>query len=448
MGGVAAAASPEPPGRGLPQALWPPSTVPSPPLGLYVHVPFCVARCPYCDFAVVAGAATRGPRNRIAAFVAALEAELELRADDLDARFGPPGTEARPLLETCYFGGGTPSLLGPAAVERILRRIRERYGLAAGAEISLEANPGPDERGDPVAWRQVGVTRLSFGGQSLEAGELRTLGRRHAREDVLAAVEEARRAGVGSVNVDLLFDIPGQTPASFAASLGRLLEVRPDHVSCYALELEVEGEPAAPMAVSATLPSPAPAGDLLRDRPPARPGAIAWRRRARLHQDPDRAAAMYELADDLLRAAGLRGYEISNWARPGHECRHNLLYWARQPVDALGPGAHAFDGRTRRWTTASLEAYLAALLPGQGRRPRLPPGGAEVLDRRTARIETWILGLRLDRGLPAAAFDDPVAEAVLAWATEAGLVEAIPVSRVRLTRQGRLLANEVFSRLP
>lgn len=155
---------------------------------------------------------------------------------------------------------------------------------------------------------------------------------------------------------------------------------------------------------------------------------------------------MYELADDLLRTAGFRGYEISNWARPGHESRHNLLYWTRRPVDALGPGAHAFDGRARRWTTASLDAYLAALLPGQGR-PRLPPGGVEVVDRRTARLEAWILGLRLERGLPATAFDDPVAEPVLEWAIEVGLVETMAVDRVRLTRRGRLLANEVFSRL-
>lgn len=434
---------------------WPPSTTPSPPLGLYVHVPFCVARCPYCDFAVVAGGATRGPANRIGAFLEALLVELELRADALDAAFGPPGSPRRPPLQTCYVGGGTPSLLGPAAIERILARVGDRFGLALGAEVSLEANPGPDERGDPAAWREAGVTRLSFGGQSLQAHELRALGRRHGAEDVLAAVEAARRAGIGSINVDLLYDVPGQSLASFAATLDGILAAGPDHVSCYGLELEVE------------VPSEVEIPVELVDRPRPRPGALAWRRRALADQDPDRAAAMYELAADRLAEAGYRGYEISNWARPGHECRHNLLYWTRRPVEALGPGAHAFDGRARRWTTASLDAYLAALRPPVGR-PRLPPGGVEVLDERTARAEALILGLRTDRGLPAealaeAALADEAVRGALAWAFEAGLVEwaeaddagagrtagesGTPDRRLRLSRRGRLVANEVLARL-
>lgn len=430
----------------LPEPTWPPRTTPGPPLGLYVHVPFCVSRCPYCDFAVVAGAATRGPRNRIGAFLAALETELRLRADALDERFGPPGTPVRPALETCYFGGGTPSLLGPAAVERILRSIADRFGLAPWAEVSLEANPGPDERGDPLAWRQVGITRLSFGGQSLDPAELRTLGRRHRPADVLAAVEAARRAGIGSVNVDLLYDVPGQTLASFAASLAGVVGAGADHVSCYALELgdgEVDG---------ATTPDRATGDAATPDRSPPGRGALAWRRRMRAGQDPDRAAAMYELAAERLAAAGYRGYELSNWARPGHESRHNLLYWARRPVEAVGPGAHAFDGAVRRWTTASLEAYLAALVPPDGRPPELPPGGREVLDPATARAETWILGLRTERGLPALAAEDAAAGEAVAWAMAAGLME-VPAGepgtsdrRVRLTRRGRLLSNEVFVR--
>lgn len=425
----------------LPEPAWPPLTTPGPPLGLYVHVPFCVARCPYCDFAVVAGSATRGPRNLIAAFLAALDAELALRAELLEARFGPPGTPTRPALETCYVGGGTPSLLDPGALEGLLRSIADRFGLAAGAEVTLEANPGPGERGDPRVWREIGITRLSFGGQSLDPGELRSLGRRHRPADVVRAVEEARRAGIASINVDLLYDVPGQTLASFAASLTAVVEAGADHVACYALELAEE----------APLP----------DRPVPRPGALAWRRRMRAAQDPDRAAAMYELAAERLAAAGFRGYEVSNWARPGHESRHNLLYWARRPVEAVGPGAHAFDGAVRRWTTASLEAYIAALRPPEGGRPRLPPGGSEVLDAETARAEAWILGLRTDVGLPAVAAEEPPAREVVAWAVAAGLVEIAPATppdpaarrrpgasdlRVRLTRRGRLLSNEVFVR--
>ncbi|MER3417822.1 MAG: coproporphyrinogen III oxidase, partial [Chloroflexota bacterium] len=161
-----------------------------------------------------------------------------------------------------------------------------------------------------------------------------------------------------------------------------------------------------------------------------------------------------------LVAAGFRGYEVSNWARPGHESRHNLLYWTRRPVEAVGPGAHAFDGAVRRWTTASLEQYIAALRPTDGGRPRLPPGGGEVLDAETARAEAWILGLRTDRGLPTVAAEEPPGRDVVAWAVAAGLVEIAPAippaaslrrplaadPRVRLTHRGRLLSNEVFVR--
>ncbi len=474
-----------------PEPAWPPLTTPGPPVGLYVHVPFCVSRCPYCDFAVVAGSATRGPRNRIDAFLVALETELVLRADELDERFGPPGTSARPPLETCYFGGGTPSLLDPRLLEGILRSIADRFGLAPGAEVTLEANPAPDERGDPLAWRRIGITRLSFGGQSLELAELRTLGRRHRPGDVLSAIEEARRAGIASINVDLLYDVPGQTLASFAASLEAVVGAGVDHVSCYALELADEPLPAAeqlpteerlppahalqpglevsPSDVPASTteaPSPTagrpgiqaggasgePGLPASLDRPAPRPGALAWRRRMGAGQDPDRAAAMYELAADRLAAAGYRGYEVSNWARPGHESRHNLLYWTRRPVEALGPGAHAFDGAVRRWTTASLEDYVAALRPSDGGRPRLPPGGSEILDAATARAETWILGLRTDRGLPALAADEEWARERVGWAVAAGLVELTAGEsgsserRIRLTRRGRLLSNEVFVR--
>lgn len=485
---VAAGTPPSAPApTALPEPAWPPLTTPGPPVGLYVHVPFCVSRCPYCDFAVVAGSATRGPRNRTDAFLVALETELVLRADALDERFGPPGTPARPALETCYFGGGTPSLLDPRVLEGILRSIADRFGLAAGAEVTLEANPGPDERGDPLAWRRIGITRLSFGGQSLELAELRTLGRRHRPGDVLSAIEEARRAGIASINVDLLYDVPGQTLASFAASLEAVVGAGVDHVSCYALELADEPLPAAaerlpteerlppaheplpgldvqPSTAEAPRPtagrpgiqaggaSEEPGLPASPDRPAPRPGALAWRRRMGAGQDPDRAAAMYELAADRLAAAGYRGYEVSNWARPGHESRHNLLYWTRRPVEALGPGAHAFDGAVRRWTTASLEDYVAALRPSDGRRPRLPPGGSEILDAATARAETWILGLRTDRGLPALAADEEWAREPVGWAVAAGLVELTAGEsgsserRIRLTRRGRLLSNEVFVR--
>ncbi|MGZ8515617.1 MAG: coproporphyrinogen-III oxidase family protein, partial [Candidatus Limnocylindrales bacterium] len=349
--------------------------VAAPPVALYVHIPFCVSLCPYCDFVVFAGAAARGPRARVGAFLDALHTELELRADALDARFG----RDRPSLETVYLGGGTPSLLPADAVTTLLARVRERFGLVEGAEVTLEANPGPDERGDAGAWRAGGVTRLSLGAQSLSDMELQGLGRRHRAADVTAAVREARAAGIGSISLDLLYDVPDSTEARWSATLEAALTLEPDHLSLYALTLD------DPDAEGLT----GPGGDHL----PTTAGARRWRSRARARQDEDRAAAQYRHATDVLAAAGWRGYEISNWARPGHESRHNLVYWRRQPYEAVGPGAHAFDGLTRRWNAARFEGYLAALGPGAGRTPRLPPGGSETLDPETAANEAIILAL-------------------------------------------------------
>jgi oxygen-independent coproporphyrinogen-3 oxidase len=402
-----------------------------PPVALYLHVPFCVSLCPYCDFVVYPGAAARGPSNRIAAFVAALRVELELRAKELDGRFGRPGSKDRPALTSVYFGGGTPSLLASEVVAGLLDLVRRRFGIETGAEITLEANPGPDERGEAVAWRQAGITRLSFGAQSLDPAELTRLGRRHAPADVAAAVREARDAGIGSISLDLLYDVPGQTVASWERTLDGALALEPDHLSLYALTLD---DPAAEGLTGATgdhLPTPA--------------GARRWRARARPEQDDDAAAAMYELASERLAATGWRGYEISNWARPGHESRHNLAYWQRLPCEAVGPGAHAFDGERRRWNAARLDGYLAALTPAAGGPSRLPPGGIEAIDHKTAEAEAAILGLRTDDGIPATAAG-PFA-APIAWARELGLLDITGDERLVLTTRGRLLCNEVFIRL-
>jgi putative oxygen-independent coproporphyrinogen III oxidase len=395
--------------------------VTAPPVALYVHVPFCVSLCPYCDFVVYAGAAARGPRSRIAVFLEALETEIELRADALP---GPPEP-----LETVYLGGGTPSLLPPDTVARLLNRIRSRYGLTAGAEVTLEANPGPDERGDARAWRDAGITRISFGGQSLDRSELRRLGRRHRPEDVAQAVDEARQAGIPSVSLDLLYDVPDSTEERWATTLEAALALHPDHLSLYALTLD---DPDAEGLSG-------PTGDHL----PTTSGASRWRGRARAQQDDDRAAAQYRHAVGRLAADGWRGYEISNWARPGHESRHNLVYWERRRYEAVGPGAHAFDGATRRWNAARLDGYLAAL---RGPSPRLPPGGMEALDAETASAEEVILALRTDRGVPLEAAARPPFDTVAPWAIDAGLLER-RADRLVLTIDGRLLSNEVFARL-
>ena len=409
-----------------PSSSAPPS---APPVALYVHIPFCVSLCPYCDFVVFAGAAARGPRARVDAFLEALRAELELRADALDEAYGA----GRPPLETVYLGGGTPSLLPAEAVADLLARIRARFGLAEGAEVTIEANPGPDERGDARAWRAAGVTRLSLGAQSFADEELRRLGRRHRAADVGSAVEAARAAGIGSVSLDLLYDVPASTEAGWAAVLETALALKPDHLSLYALTLD---DPDAEGLTGTT-------GDHL----PTTVGARRWRTGARVRQDEDRAAAQYVHATKTLAVAGWRGYEISNWARPGHESRHNLVYWERRPYEALGPGAHAFDGRTRRWNAARLDGYLASLAPADRSRPRLPPGGSETLDPETAAAESMILALRTDRGVPSAAAATPSYAAAFDWAARNGLVSTTEEDRTVLTTRGRLLSNELFSRL-
>ncbi len=410
-----------------------PTEASRPPVALYVHVPFCVSLCPYCDFVVVAGAAARGPRNRIGTFLEAVVTEIDLRADDLDRRFGPPTSADRPALTSAYLGGGTPTLLPADDIARLLDRIRDRFGLAADAEVTVEANPGPDERGDPEALRAAGITRLSLGAQSLDGAELRRLGRRHRPADVADAVAAARRAGLGSVSLDLLYDVPGQSIGSWMASLDAALDLRPDHLSLYALTLD------DPDAEGLT----GPAGDHL----PTTRGARRWRDAATREQDEDRAAAMYHHAVHRLAADAWHGYEISNWARPGNESRHNLAYWERRPYEAVGPGAHAFDGATRRWNAARLDGYVAALSRGDGRPPLLPPGGSERLDPAAATAEAVILGLRTDRGVPLAAATAPPLDAEFGWALAAELIAITSDERIVLTTRGRLLSNELFARL-
>lgn len=407
-----------------------------PPVALYLHVPFCVSLCPYCDFVVVAGAAARGPSSRVAGFVDALAAELRLRADALDAAFGGPSSVSRPLLASVYLGGGTPSLLPGDDVARLLGLVASRFGIAEGAEVTVEANPGPDERGDARAFARAGVNRLSLGAQAMDAALLRRLGRRHAPEDVEAAVAAARDGGIASVSADLLYDVPGQSVDAWRATLDAAIALGVDHVSAYALTLD---DPDAEGLTGA-----------LGDHLPTRAGARRWREAATREQDDDRAADQYRLAVDRLAAAGFRGYEISNWARPGHESRHNLAYWHRLPHEAVGPGAHAFDGTVRRWNAARLDGYMASL---SGSSPALPPGDFETVDAAGASAEAMILALRLDTGVEAAAAaaDASPLAPHLDWALGAGILErfggAAGEPRLRLTTTGRLLSNELFARL-
>ena len=376
------------------------------PLALYVHFPFCVSVCPYCDFVVYGGKEARGPENRIADLVDALETEIGLRA--------VPGSN----LGSVYFGGGTPSLMSATQVERLLAAADAAFGLGADAEITIEANPGGGERGDLAGFRAAGVNRLSIGAQSFDATELKSLGRRHTPADIADTIRLARQAGFANISLDLLYDVPGQTIDSWRDTLAGTLALEPDHVSAYALTLDQ------------------PEGD---DHLPPRRGAQAWRARAAAQQDADRAADMYEIADDAFAAASLNWYEISNWATPNNESRHNLTYWRGDAWEAVGPGAHAFDGdRTRRWNAARLDTYISALAAG-----RLPPGSFEESDPASAEAERAILALRTSSGVESSAGPN---SAVLEWGLSESLLESVEET-VRLTRRGRLLSNELFARL-
>ena len=377
------------------------------PVALYVHFPFCVSICPYCDFVVYAGRDARGPSNRIEALVDALVAEISLRAI--------PGSS----LGSVYFGGGTPSLMSPAQIERLLAAAQAAFGLQPDAEITIEANPGGGERGDLAGFRAAGVNRLSIGAQSFDEDKLNRLGRRHTRADIQETVNLARQAGIANISLDLLYDVPGQTIATWRDTLAGTLDLEPDHVSAYALTLDQ------------------PEGD---DHLPPRRGAQAWRARAAVQQDEDRAADMYEIADDALAAAGLDWYELSNWSLPGKRSRHSLTYWRGQPWEAVGPGAHAFDGDcTRRWNGARLDGYLTALAGGH-----LPPGDSVTAEPEVARAERVMLALRTDAGFVGG--EGPEIESAIDWGITERLLESTE-SAVRLTRRGRLLSNELFSRL-
>jgi oxygen-independent coproporphyrinogen-3 oxidase len=372
---------------------------------LYVHVPFCRLVCAYCDFVTVGGRADLIPR-----YVRALRAEIAVRP--------APGR-----LATIYFGGGTPSLLPADAVARIIRMAMDRW-VGHPAEITLEANPSGREAPDWRGLRSAGVSRISLGAQSLRDADLRALARGHDAREVRAAYWAARRAGFDNLSLDLIYGIPGQTLGSWRGVLRRAIAMAPEHLSLYALQLAM-----APDEWAA----------------PPRPGALRWRRRVAAGQDDELAAAQYAAAEELLDDAGYRHYELSSWALPGRESRHNGAYWDRRPYTGIGAGAHSYDGRTRSWNVRDLDAYLAAVEAGER-----PVAGSEWLDAPTAAFEALALGLRRVEGVSRRAFRrefgaDPVARygAALAGSVASGLL-SIEADRLSLTPAGRLLASEVL----
>jgi len=373
--------------------------------GAYVHVPFCAHRCSYCSFVALEGKREEGD------FFEGVSREVRSRRGEAGAR--------RLDFDTLYFGGGTPSYVDAHRLSRLVSLFEEVFGLSSDVEITAEANPDDLDAAKIDALRAAGVNRLSIGVQSLVDSELIPLERRHDAAAARRAVAETARV-FGNVSADLMIGIPGQTRETLRGSLDGLLEAGVSHLSVYLLEID-----RAPRLVAVKKEQPA------------------------LFAGDDEMADRWLEVDERLEEAGLSRYELSNWARPGFESRHNLKYWTLTPVLGFGVGAHSFDGTKRYANTGMLTEYLKRT--GAGISPVATFEETEDSDF-LRRKEGLLLGLRLPRGVPSSPFEEicrtlPVASASrMEDAFSAGLLEKHS-GRVRLTRRGVLVSNEVFSLL-
>lgn len=373
---------------------------------LYVHIPYCRQKCPYCDFNSYAG--TSWPERR---YTEALLGEIRHAAGL--AAWSDKGTA------TIFFGGGTPSLFAPSSIARVLAGVREWFPVAPDAEITIEANPGTVGSDALQELRAAGVNRLSFGIQSLQEPHLATLGRAHSAEEARAAFELARVTGFDTINTDLMFGIPGQSVEDWHADLAAMIRLAPGHISAYSLTYE-EGSP-----------------------------FHAWRAEGVVRPIPeDDEASMFTETARVLRGAGYEHYEISNHALPGKACRHNLSYWRRQPYLGVGAGAHSFASTPpygHRYANARPPEQYMDLISHQGH--------AVVMDEHPSREqaigEFFFLGLRLLEGIACdgftALFGTPPEQArpALGSLVKADLLETVE-ARIRLTTEGLLQADSVF----
>ncbi len=357
--------------------------------GLYVHIPFCLTRCGYCDFNAYAGLGHLAGR-----YVGALVAEADMtKGDWADQTFG-----------SIFFGGGTPTTLPASMLDRLLTALRRTFRIEPGAELTCEANPDTVDEAYLRALRDAGVTRLSIGVQSFDPSALQALERQHRAEAAKGAFDAARRAGFDDINLDLIYGADGESLESWEATLAEAVALCPEHLSCYALTVE----PATPLGrkVAAGLVPP---------------------------PDSDTQSQMYDAACRRLREAGYEHYEISNWALPGRGSRHNLGYWHGRPYLGLGAGAHSHRGPRRWWNVRPPTQYMDAVLSRQG-----AVGGEEILSDDDRALERLLLGLRVSEGVPAEWVEMARAEAFVAEGlatTESG--------RLALTDRGMFLANEV-----
>ena len=383
----------------------------TPGIGLYVHIPFCASRCPYCDFATAP--ATTALRGR---YLDALAREIAREGQLLGG----------PRVRTLFFGGGTPSLLEPAEIERLGSELRRAFALRP-REVTLEANPATLDRARLEAWLALGLTRLSLGAQSFDAAGLRALGRTHQPEDSAAAFAVARAARL-DVNLDLIFGWPGQTTMAWERDLEIAAALSPDHVSCYPLELRLDPEGSVPNW---------PGGGW--------PVLERWRQAAAAAQPDDAGIArMYRVAERSLGRAGYRHYEIANWALPGKRSLHNLGYWRDREWLGVGAGAHTHLAGARSANPVDLRAYIEGV----------ETGSARAIDADSdPSSENAMLALRLDSGLDlqryAARFGATEAARVRSALREVEPAHLIRMTDryARLTARGRLLASEVFVRL-
>ena len=350
----------------------------SPSFGVYCHVPFCTHRCDYCAFATWTDRS-----DLIDDYMASCRKQAQQLAADM-----PPVTSV-------FFGGGTPNLVRPSLLGDVLAALP----LAQGAEVTVECNPDLVTAEQLGAYRALGVSRVSLGVQSTVSHVLDALGRRHDPEMVAASVEAVRQVGIGQLNLDLIYGSLAESPSDWEYTLARAIEYRPDHLSLYGL-------------------TPEP-GTALGDDPSR-------------HPDDDDMADKYLLADEVLSCAGYENYEISNWSRPGSQCRHNLLYWQQGEYAGIGCAAHSHRDGRRSWNVRTPERYIAAISAGAS-----CVAGGEELGPDERRTEALHLALRTSVGVPADALPSDVAH----------LVEPTGRGRLRLTARGRLLANEVAARL-
>ncbi|MCX7570806.1 radical SAM family heme chaperone HemW [Tumebacillus sp. DT12] len=369
---------------------------------LYIHIPFCASKCYYCDFNSYVS--TPDVMDR---YLDGLDRELELVAASYD----------HDPLQTVFFGGGTPTIFNTRQSERMVSLLHKHFRLADGAEVSSEANPGTVDLEKLQVLRDGGVNRLSFGVQSFDNDLLVKLGRLHDRDAVYRSWELARQAGFGSINLDLMFGLPGQSVETLETSINALLDLGPEHVSAYSLKVE-EGTP-----------------------------FYTWHNRGQLILPPEEdEVRMYQLVMDRLQGAGCEMYEISNFAKPGHRSRHNQVYWRNEPYMAAGSGAHGYVGSTRYINQKDVPLYIETTNGGQR-----PVTETEEISEQYQMEDTMMLGLRLIEGVGYDRFRDKHGREMLdVFAGPIRKYEALGLLTVdevgvRLTERGKFLANEVFA---